>query len=320
MPALAAILPLLLLAIAGCANPKTANPDAATPAVDVMPAPLGGRGEIDPSSATFFGVYDGPVTLTGGSFEGEPFVDGGSARPRLVLAEWLQVPGDLDGDGVEETVVFLEENSGGTGRFVYAAVLSDTPAGVVNTATARVGDRVQIRDATVRGDRLSVRVVQSGPGDAACCPSRLAIRHWRYADGSLVEEEAEIEGTLSLEVLEGPEWVLIGFGSAEPVPLEQPITLIVEGSRVGGFSGCNRYMGSAEPGQGPGAIEFGPLAGTMMACPEPGMEIERRYLSALQACESFGFRAGRLVIQGTGDEGQMITLLFESRRTDAPPR
>jgi heat shock protein HslJ len=284
-----------------------------------VPVPPGARGEIDPSTATFFGIYDSPVTLTDGSYEGEPFVEGGAARPRLVLTEWLQVPGDLDGDGVEETVVFLEESSGGSGRFVYLAVLSNTSEGAVNTATALVGDRVQIRGASVRGDRVSVRVVQSEPGDAACCPSRLATRHWRYANGNLAEEDAEIDGSLSLEVLEGPEWVFLGFGDPEPLALEQPITLLIEGARVGGFSGCNRYMGSAVPGQGPGAIEFGPLAGTMMACPEPPMEIERRYLSALQACDSFGFRAGRLVMRGT-DNGTVVVLLFESRPSATPPR
>lgn len=320
MPAPESVLLLLLLAVAGCAAPGPANPDGSTPTVDVMPTPPGAGGEMDPSSATFFGIYDDPVTLTGGTFEGQPFVEGGAARPRLVLAEWLRVPGDLDGDGVEETVVFLEESSGGTGRFVYVAVLSNTQTGVVNTATALVGDRVQIRGSSVRGDRVSVRVVQSGPGDPACCPSRLATRHWRYTDENLVEEDTEVEGILSLEVLEGPEWVLIGYGSPEPIPLEQPITLIIEGSRVGGFSGCNRYMGTAESGDRPGGVVFGPLAGTMMACPEPGMEIERRYLSALQACESFGFRAGRLVMRGGDDDAAMTTLMFESRPRVAPPR
>jgi len=61
------------------------------------------------------------------------------------------------------------------------------------------------------------------------------------------------------------------------------IELLAADMRVGGFSGCNRYSGSyslaGEAGQG-GALTFGPMAGTMMACAE-GAELERAYLQML---------------------------------------
>lgn len=314
------VLPIIALATAvasGCGRPDEplgirAEPSLATAAAseaDAREQPAG----TSAADATYSGIYDNPVTLQDGTHEGEPFVDGGAARPRLSLTPGFTLSGDLDGDGNDETLVFLEENSGGTGRFVYVAVLSNTAQGLVNTATAMVGDRVQIRGATIEDDRLSLHIVQAGPEDAACCPSQKANRHWRYVDSGLVEEEAEITGTLSVADLEGPEWALLGFGAEESLPLESPITLLVYGDKVGGFGGCNRYMGSVKEGQGAGSIEFGPLAGTMMACPEPQMELESRYLTALQRSGNFGFQAGRMVILSVNEEGQMTKLLFEAR-------
>jgi heat shock protein HslJ len=317
MPADRAALALVLLPLAiasGCADP---GPEAVEPAAPAWAGPTVGD-SIDPANATYAGIYDSPVTLIDGIYEGEPFVEGGASRPRLALVREMRFSGDLDGNGNEEIIVFLEENSGGTGRFGYVAVVPSRREGPATVVTALIGDRVQIRSAIVEGNRVSVRVVQTGPGDAACCPSQLATRRWRYKDGALTEEDAEIEGALSLDELEEREWVLLGFGSPEELPLEKPITLLVDGDRVGGFGGCNRYMGSVKPQQNPGGIEFGPLAGTMMACPQPQMDLERRYLSTLQAPGSFAFRAGRLVVLGVDGEGRMTTLLFEARPIHQP--
>jgi heat shock protein HslJ len=56
------------------------------------------------------------------------------------------------------------------------------------------------------------------------------------------------------------------------------ISFLADGA-VAGSTGCNRFMGSGE--LAPGAVAFGPLATTMMMCPDPAMVQERRILAAL---------------------------------------
>ena len=100
-------------------------------------------------NATYSGIYDEPVILVDGLYEGEPFVEGGAARPTVGLAPDFRRTGDLDGDGTEEAVVVLWESSGGSGTFNYVAVAGRREGQVVNLGTAELGDRVQVRAARV---------------------------------------------------------------------------------------------------------------------------------------------------------------------------
>ena len=79
----------------------------------------------------------------------------------------------------------------------------------------------------------------------------------------------------------------------EPVPGADP-TLEVDGDRVSGHGGCNRFMGSINPD---GTI--GPLATTMMACPEPQMEFERVFHGLLSRVNDHRLTdAGLVLLEG----------------------
>jgi heat shock protein HslJ len=66
--------------------------------------------------------------------------------------------------------------------------------------------------------------------------------------------------------------------------VRQTITFAKDGS-VFGDSGCNRFTGSYKV-KGD-RITIGPLASTMMACPEPQMSAETTFLTRLQAAVSY---------------------------------
>lgn len=86
-------------------------------------------------------------------------------------------------------------------------------------------------------------------------------------------------------LLEGPQWTITTL-AGKPVPDDASVTLaFLDDNRVAGNSGCNRFMGGYElTGEG---LSFGRLAGTMMACPEPQMQTEQRFLGLLQQVLSF---------------------------------
>jgi len=270
---------------------------------------------VDAGCAVYSGIYDYPVRLTGGAYDGEPFVDGGAARPTVRLLTGLFGKGDLDGDGSEEAVVLLVENSGGSGSFIYMAVLSSRMGEVENIGSAPVGDRVQIRSMTVEGGDIKLDVVQQGPGDAACCPSQKARRSWVLEGDGLVERWTEVRGKISITDLDRVDWVFKQFDRNEPVSGDYHITLVIEDGRITGSSGCNRYFADITESS-PGEIKVGEMGTTRMVCSDEIMLVENRYLSALDAVVRYGFLAGRLALTcKTGDRSTV--LLYEAEQ--APP-
>ncbi|HJS26410.1 MAG TPA: META domain-containing protein [Actinomycetota bacterium] len=89
------------------------------------------------------------------------------------------------------------------------------------------------------------------------------------------------------EALEGVSWILTQFvaedGSTQIVDVG--VSAEFDGSTISGVSGCNRYNASYEASGD--EISFGPIAGTQMACPEPQMSVETRYVQLLESVATF---------------------------------
>lgn len=247
--------------------------------------------------------------LVDGRWEGEPFVEGGASRPAVYLARNVHLTGDLDGDGSDEAVVLLGESSGGTGEYIYLAVVERVDGRLSNRATALVGDRVQIRDAMIEDRRIVLEVLQAGPEDAMCCPGELASRVWEMG-GKGVREilPATQHGRLSLSTIAGTEWVLRSWAWDEPAPLEPQVTLVFEDGRLAGSAGCNRYFAAAETGASPGDVSVGPAGSTRRACPDPIMAVEDRFLRQLGGVRKFGFMTAQLALtyESNGSRGTML--------------
>jgi heat shock protein HslJ len=264
------------------------------------------------ASATYSGIEESPVTLTGGRWEGEPYAEGGASRPSVGLAKDFYLQGDLDGDGNDESVALLWQSSGGSGTFDYIAVMDRENDAVQNRATAGIGDRVQVRSGRIEDGLIVLDVVQQAAGEAACCPSQLASRSWSLAGGELIEGEAQVTGTLSLETLDGTEWVLEQMKQDQVMPPDAEVTLFFADGMVSGKSACNRYSAGVEQGDSPRALKIGPAMGTRMACPDGLMELEQQYLAALSQLTGFSFRAGKLVLERLND-GEFSVMVFTAR-------
>jgi len=141
----------------------------------------------DVRNATVVGLFDDPVALRDGRWEGEPYIAGGASRPAAGVIGDLSAAGDLDGDRTVEIVAFLWGSTGGSGTRNYIAVFTNSSTGVSNRSTAPIGDRVKLREVRIANGRIEVDVVQHGPGDAMCCPSVEATRVWLY-DGQHLRE------------------------------------------------------------------------------------------------------------------------------------
>jgi len=105
-------------------------------------------------------------------------------------------------------------------------------------------------------------------------------------------------------------WRLVEI-SGQPATLgagarELHMVLTSEGSRVHGFSGCNRFTGSYELTDS--QLRLKPLAATRMACME-GMEQEQRFLQSLTSVMRFTNSGDDLALY-SGDE--RLLLRFEA--------
>jgi heat shock protein HslJ len=299
---------IFTLSVLLACSPQTSNSVAPEkPAESPAPIPLTDA----VTNMTYSGIYDEDVTLADGRWEGETFVADGASRPAVGIIDDFMLTGDLDGDGTDEVIVFLWESSGGSGTYIYIAVAGSRDGQNINLATARVGDRVQLRSGEIKNGQIELDVVQQGPGDAACCPSQLTRRYWRLEAGGLTESQADITGKLSIEKLVGAEWVLANLDINKPLPTGPRVTLIFNGGRISGSSGCNRYFASVSEGDIPGDLMVTRVGSTRMACPAADMELENSYLSALESVTKFGFYLGKLALSWQQD-GHVQTMLFSS--------
>jgi heat shock protein HslJ len=266
------------------------------------------------ANASYAGALGAPVTLVDGLWQGEPYAEGGASAPRAGLARDFLLSGNLDGDGAEETAVLIWTSTGGSGTFDYLFVLDRGADGVVSArAGAPLGDRVKLRAARIVEGRVVLDTVQAGPGDAACCPGQKIRRTFALAGDAMTEYSTEDQGRLSLADVGGA-WVLTHFAYDEKVPDGIEITLQVEGDRIAGTAGCNRYSGALKEGDAPGDVTLagapaGVLAVTRMMCPPPLMEAEQRYLQALHGLVNYSFLDGKLALTWR-DREATSTLLF----------
>ena len=160
---------LLGLALAGC-----------TGATERAPRPAGD----ELANATYYDVLQVPVTLSEGRYEGEPFLPGAATRPVVTLVPGVMATGDLTGDGNDEAVVLLAHDPGGSGVFMHLAVVADAAGRPRNLATFSLGDRARVTAIDVVDGSIVAELLEHGPDDPMCCPTKVVHREWRLPHGS----------------------------------------------------------------------------------------------------------------------------------------
>lgn len=81
----------------------------------------------------------------------------------------------------------------------------------------------------------------------------------------------------------------------EAVPENVEVSMDFADGRVAGGSGCNRFHSGVDLGKD-GAFSAAQVAGTMMACMDPQMSVESKFLAQLQATKSFAVADGVLTL------------------------
>jgi len=102
-------------------------------------------------------VIDGQqITLVNGIFE-ESIV-AGSASKNMVRYFGNEAYGDLNSDGMDDTVFLITQDLGGSGTFFYAVAAVKTNTGYKTTNAYFIGDRIAPQSTVIDKDSGEIRV------------------------------------------------------------------------------------------------------------------------------------------------------------------
>lgn len=127
--------------------------------------------------------------------------------------------------------------------------------------------------------------------------ARVSLPDGRFLAGCCRTPAAQNAMPVPVATIEGPTWNLVGLPGHDSSALgasKRPVTARFEAGRISGFSGCNRFMGGYTVDRD--KLVIGMLAGTMMACPEPEMALERAVHGALTGTLRYAISADRLTL------------------------
>jgi hypothetical protein len=146
-------------------------PPAPSPAPDLTVAAL--------QNAVYHSPDWGDFQLIDGVYRRPPMAPGEAPDIYMTVLRDPVVRGDLNADGLEDAVVFLSTQNGGTGHFVELAAVINRAGLAENASTLALGDRVGIEAARIDAGVIILDIRVQGPSDPMCCPSQLET--WRLA-------------------------------------------------------------------------------------------------------------------------------------------
>jgi heat shock protein HslJ len=194
---------------------------------------------------------------------------------------------------------------GGSGSFYDLALLVKKEQRWVNQDVAFLGDRIAIHSLAVLNDGILINMMNHGPGDAMCCPTRQVIQRFVLKDDRLIKMSEEVQGT-SGPVLIGTEWkwqqslYSNDTKAMPPVPENYTLKLLPDG-KVSIRADCNRGGGVYRLEKERISIQIAYT--TRAACPPESLE--QTYIRDLNGAAIYSLKADGLFIDLKYDTGTM---------------
>lgn len=123
----------------------------------------------------------------------------------------LVLYGDLDLDGSEDAIVFLNTQNGGSGHFIEMAAVINQDGSAHNISTISLGDRVVIESGKVEGGSIVLNMRIHASTDGMCCPSQTETWIFTLENSQLIQLNRS--GALEIVLTDAP---------STPTPLNTP--------------------------------------------------------------------------------------------------
>lgn len=218
---------------------------------------------------------------------------------------------DLNRDGIDDAVVILTQQTGGTGTFYYLAAAVATPQGLAGTDGLFLGDRIAIDSVEVIDGRITVRYrTRASDESFAEAPSVERVHDIVLAADrqTLAEVARDFEGEADPDrmTLTMKTWVWLRTrynNDTVQAPREAGAFTLTFGQQgVQGSTDCNSFRGDVTVSDH--RIGFDPaMATTRRFCTDSQ---EQEFLQMLSQVQSYLFTAnGRLILELKYDSGGM---------------
>ncbi len=218
------LLPVLsiLLLISACSLPLWTTPqplptteppvstEPATPAPTVPPLTL----DMLKNATYMLPFYGRTVTLTDGRF----YVNTATDQYAVNMLDYVAF-GDLNSDGLEDAVIALDENGGGSGMFESVVVMVNQGGVPAQAGVAKLGDRVQVNSLAIQAGRVLLDMLVQGPNDAMCCPTQPVTQAYQlFANGLFLMHATS-------KTLSGAERTITITSPANNAEVTNPVTI-----------------------------------------------------------------------------------------------
>lgn len=95
--------------------------------------------------------------------------------------------GDINLDGLQDALVILNTQNGGTGHIIELAAVINANGNGNNVATISLGDRVVVESAAVEIGTIVLNMRVHGANDGLCCPSQFVVWNFRLSGDQLIK-------------------------------------------------------------------------------------------------------------------------------------
>ena len=147
---------------------------------------------FDPKNATYM-VEGSSVTLVNGKSVSSA-VTSGSAETISTTMFGEPVLGDLNGDGIPDAAVMIEQNSGGTGVFYYEAAAMNVGNVAKGTNAVLLGDRIAPQTTQITNGQIIVNYADRNPGEPMTTQPSLGVSKYLRYDGTVLQVSSPVVG------------------------------------------------------------------------------------------------------------------------------
>lgn len=237
----------------------------------------------------------------------------GSASKIITSYFGNEVRRDFDGDGREDSIFLLTQETGGSGTFFYVVPALNTATGFVGGEALFLGDRIAPQTTEIgKNDIIIVNYAERKPGESFDVRPSMGKSIWLKLDPKTLQfgevvQDFEGEADPSKMTLGMNEWNWISSyynDGTEIKPNKDGVFLLTLGND-GRFSlktDCNSVSGKYTTNQG--KITFSQMVSTKMYCENSQ---ETKFTEMLVKTQSYIFTSkGELVLEFPYDSGAMI--------------
>jgi heat shock protein HslJ len=274
--------------------------------------------DTEKDTVDLFADYkDGTYTIGGKTVsfvagKSEVAIVPGSAAKTVTQYFGNEARGDIDGDGDEDTVFLITENSGGTGTYFYLVGAVKEGGGYRGTSAVLIGDRIAPQTTEFRDGLTIVNYADRKPDEPMTAEPSLGKSLYLKYDpvtnsfGEVVQNfEGEADPKKMSLTMKSWEWISSQYESGKETMPKTPDMFVLTFNENGTFSArtdCNQ-MGGSYSADGE-KVTFSKIFSTKMYC-EGSQESE--FSQMLQNVAAYSFTSkGELILALKFDSGTSV--------------